>query len=299
MIGQGGVSPVPGGAQGDYPQYHGIFYGAVSNNADPTKKNRCTLRVPQLLGSGVTTWAMPLTPLVDPPKVGTLVAVMFTGGDLDNPVYLVVTPAVPIESGSGNIQPVSTTASAGTSHKVAAADHVHTLANALESTTANITTVGSTAAAGTSAKASRADHAHDASGVQGLGTGGANEISSSTVSGLDTPSLIDMASQAAAGRVGGEIDITAGLVAISGNLTSNNITTAGDASFQGPDIFVGDGTNSNINLNPQMIPPATWPLTNDTNTGSSWASGERQFINDLNTAVNGIINSLRAHKLMS
>jgi hypothetical protein len=288
---------VAGGAQGNYPQYHGIFYGAVSNNADPLKKNRCTLRVPQILGSAVTTWALPLTPMVDPPKVGTLVAVLFTGGDLDNPVYLVVNPAVPIEGNNANVAPVGTTASAGSSHKVAAADHVHTLANALESTT--VTTVGAAATAGTSAKAARGDHAHDASGVQGLGSAGANLITSSQASGGDTPSQIAMFSQAASGRSGGEVDISAGLVAITGNITSNNITTAGDASFGGADIFVGNGTNSNINLNPQMVPPSTWPLTNDTNTGGTWATGERDFINHLNTAVNGIINSLRAHNLMA
>jgi hypothetical protein len=290
---------VAGGAQGNYPQYHGIFYGAVSNNADPLKKNRCTLRVPQLLGSAVTTWALPLTPMVDPPKVGTLVAVLFTGGDLDNPVYLVVNPAVPIEGNNANVQPVGTTAAAGTSHKVAAADHVHTLANALESTTGNISTVGHAATAGTSTKAARGDHAHDASGVQGLGSSGTNVVTSSQVSGGDTQSEILLLSQSAAGRSGGEIDISAGLVAVTGNITSNNITTAGDASFNGADVFIGNGSSSNINLNPQMVPPATWPLSSDPNSGSSWATGERGYINDLVTAVNGIINSLRAHKLMS
>lgn len=296
MIGQGGVSSVAGGAQGNYPQYHGIFYGAVSNNADPLKKNRCTLRVPQLLGSAVTTWAMPLTPLVDPPKVGTLVAVLFTGGDLDNPVYLVVTPAVPIEGTNANIQPVGTTAAAGTSHKVAAADHVHTLANALESTAGNIQPVGGAAGAGTSPKAARADHVH-----VGITPGaGSFEVSSGVTGGGDTPALIDLLSQATSGRAGGEIDISAGLVAITGNITSNNITTAGDASFQGSDIFVGNGTTSNINLSPQMVPPADWPVPVDTQTGSTFVSNERaDYIAPLARAINGIVNSLRSHGLMS
>lgn len=275
MIGQGGVSAVAGSSQGNYPQYHGIFYGAVSNNADPLKKNRCTLRVPQLLGSAVTTWALPLTPLVDPPKVGTLVAVLFTGGDLDNPVYLVVTPAVPIEGTNGNIQPVGTTGSAGTSHKVAAADHVHTLANALESTAANIQPVAAAASAGTSAKAARADHAH-----VGLTPGaGTFEVSSGQVTGGDTPATIDLFSQSTAGHT--EVDVNANTI-----------------NLNGPNITIGDGSTSNLTLNPQMVPPSTWPLSNDPFTGSSWGTGERGYINNLVTAVNGIINSLRAHKLM-
>lgn len=285
MIGQGGVSAVAGGAQGNYPQYHGIFYGAVSNNADPLKKNRCTLRVPQLLGSAVTTWALPLTPLVDPPKVGALVAVLFTGGDLDNPVYLVISPAVPIENVNANVQPVGTTASAGTSHKVAAADHVHTLANALESTGSNIQAVASVAAAGTSAKAARADHVHP--GLVG-GTGGFFELDSSAAFGGDPQSNIQLASQSVAGTANGEILLNAGSV-----IASNNMTVSGKT------LTVGDGSNANILLNPQMVPPSSWPLSSDPNTGSSWATGERQYINDLVTAVNGIINSLQNHGLMS
>jgi hypothetical protein len=274
---------VAGGAQGNYPQYHGIFYGAVSNNADPLKKNRCTLRVPQLLGSAVTTWALPLTPMVDPPKVGTLVAVLFTGGDLDNPVYLVVNPAVPIEGNNANVQPVGTTAAAGTSHKVAAADHVHTLANALESTAGNIQPVAGAASAGTSAKAARADHAH-----VGLTPGaGSFEVSSGVTGGGDTAATIDLFSRVTAGQ--SEIDVTATNL----NINSNTI------NYTGGTLNLGNGTNSNINLNPQMVPPSTWPLSSDPNTGSSWATGERGYINDLVTAVNGVINSLRAHGLMA
>ena len=222
MIGAGGVSPVPGSGQGDYPQYHGIFYGAVSNNADPKKKNRCTLRVPQLLGSAVTTWALPLTPLVDPPAVGTLVAVMFTGGDLDNPVYLVVYPKVAIETNSGNVQPIGVTSSAGTSHKVAAADHVH---GNIETSAANIqpVTSGATASAGTSAKVSRADHVH-AANVQGLGTGGFNEVSSSLASGGDVAATIDLLSRFFSGQT--EIDLNATNVVASNNFSCNNIVVA-------------------------------------------------------------------------
>lgn len=159
-LGQGGVSTFAGATPGaPYPQYFGIFFGVVNNNADPQKNNRCLLQVPQLFGTAVTTWAISLTPLQNPPAVGTVITAMFIGGDVDYPVYLVTDPQILVESTAGNIQPVNTTASAGTSKKLAAADHVHTLANALESTGTNIQPVG-TQAAGSSAKAARADHVH-------------------------------------------------------------------------------------------------------------------------------------------
>lgn len=283
MIGQGGVSPVPGGAQGTYPQYNGIFYGAVSNNADPLKKNRCILRVPMLLGSATTTWAYPLTPLVDPPAVGTLVCCLFVGGDLDYPVYLVVNPAVPIETSSGNVQPVGTTASAGSSHKVAAADHVHTLANALESTAGNIQAVASASAAGTSAKAARADHVH--AGLP-AGSGGELQLNSTTTGGGDVATTMELYSKNAAGQTTIEMD-------------ASQVDITGDLTVSGNTLTVGNGSTSLINLNPQMVPPTTWPLSTDSNTGSSWATGERDYINNLVTAVNGIINSLQNHGLMS
>src|SRR6185312_4389180 len=124
MIGQGGLSPVAGTGQGDLPLWHGIYYGVISNNADPKKKNRAMLRVPQLLGKGSTTWAISLTPQETIPKVGTIVAAMFIGGDIDHPCYLVVDPKITTETDAGQIQPVGTVASAGTSVHLAAADHV-------------------------------------------------------------------------------------------------------------------------------------------------------------------------------
>lgn len=99
-IGSGGISAVPGSAQGTIPQYHGMYYGVVSNNADPKKSNRCLLRVPQLLGSAVTTWAISMTPVQAAPAVGTMVAVVFIGGDLDHPAYMVVNPQLPATQAS-------------------------------------------------------------------------------------------------------------------------------------------------------------------------------------------------------
>jgi len=43
----------------------GIYRGIVADNADPDKKNRIKLQVPQVLGEAITDWAWPVTPVTD------------------------------------------------------------------------------------------------------------------------------------------------------------------------------------------------------------------------------------------
>ena len=110
-IGAGGVAVVPGSTQGVLPQWFGMYYATVANNADPLGLGRCQLNVPQVLGTEISAWAWALTTpagtggtpgstttapataavAVTPPPVGTVVAAMFLGGDLSNPAYLLVT----------------------------------------------------------------------------------------------------------------------------------------------------------------------------------------------------------------
>ena len=60
-IGAGGVSVVPGSTQGVLPQWFGMYYATVANNADPLGLGRCQLNVPQVLGTEISTWAWALT----------------------------------------------------------------------------------------------------------------------------------------------------------------------------------------------------------------------------------------------
>jgi hypothetical protein len=165
-LGAGGVSTFPGATPGaPYPQYFGIYFGVVNNNADPLTQNRCLLQVPQLFGTGVTTWATCLTPLQSPPAVGTVITAMFIGGDVDHPCYLVTDPAMlALESNSANIQPVGTANAAGNSKNAAAANHVHKLvlsavAPLLDTNASDIQPLG-TQAAGASGIPCDAAHTH-------------------------------------------------------------------------------------------------------------------------------------------
>lgn len=69
-----------------------MFYRAVVvDNQDPTSSSRVRLKIPQLFGDEVTTWADPLdlnlhTVLV--PAVGESVWASFEGNDMVHPVYL-------------------------------------------------------------------------------------------------------------------------------------------------------------------------------------------------------------------
>jgi hypothetical protein len=296
MIGQGGVSPVLGTSQGDLPQWHGIYYGLVSSNADPRKKNRCRLRVPQLIGKGSTTWAVSLTPQETVPKVGTIVAVMFLGGDIDYPCYLIVDPKITTETDAGQIQPVGTTASAGTSVHLAAADHVHTLANALESLAANIKAIGAVAA-GTSSKAARADHVHALNWVIDFIQGIAGQLSldSGSTGVADNTSDIVLKSKNKTGTGSGEIDLNTDIVVTSDDMqignnleVGNNLTVDNTASVTGS-LTVGNGTTSHLILNPQMAEPPNYPLT---------TSGGTTQVNQIAACVNGLVNSLINHELM-
>ncbi len=128
-VGGGGVFVVPGTTQTTYPQWTGWYYATVSNNADPMGIGRCQLRIPQVLGTTVSTWAWALTVLssttssaaasTTPPPVGTVVAVMFIGGDLSNPAYLLLTTSAttvttPVTTGTGTGGGSGTTPSATT-----------------------------------------------------------------------------------------------------------------------------------------------------------------------------------------
>lgn len=300
MIGQGGVSPVLGTAQGDLPQWHGIYYGVISNNADPKGKHRAMLRVPQLLGQGTTTWAVCLTPLQEKPKIGTIVAAMFIGGDIDYPCYLVVDPKIKVETTAGNIQPVGITASAGTSTSFAAADHVHTLANALESTSANIQPLG-TQAAGTSAKAARADHVHAMlSWVTALLTGvsGQLNLQSGSTGFSDTTAGIQIRSKNQTGTGNDEIDLSTTMVVAENNMQVQNNLEVGNAFTADANAFItgsltlGNGVTSHLILDPQMVEPTGYPLS--TSAGATNAN-----VNAIATALNGLINSLINHQLMA
>jgi hypothetical protein len=259
----------------------------VSNNADPKKQNRCLLRIPQILGSAVTTWAVSLTPLQNPPAVGTLITALFIGGDLDYPCYLVVDPKIVVETTDGNIQPIGTASHAGTSKNLAAADHVH---QGIDTNAANIQPVTSsqTASAGTQPLAARSDHVHGVSGLQALGSGGFNQISSSTASGGDSASTINLMSRLWAGQT--EIDLNAQQVVLSGALTVNG---------SGESFFNGQIQAAQFNMNPPMAIPPNYPLSQDPSTGSSWATGERGYINAIVVCLNALIASLRNRGLMS
>lgn len=287
FLGDGGVASVPGSSQGALPRWTGIYYGVVSNNNDPKKQNRCLLRIPQIIGKAVTTWAVSLTPLQNPPAVGTLIAAMFIGGDLDYPCYLVVNPKIVVEATDGNVKPISTASHAGTSTKLAAADHVH---GGLDTNSAHIHPINpsQSASAGTSGTAAQADHVHGVAGLLASGSGGLLQLLSSQASGGDSQAEIDLMSRSFAGRT--EVDINASQTVLSGALTVNG----GGESF-----FNGQIQAAQFNMNPPMAIPPNYPLSTDNNTGSSWASGERGYINSIVSCLNSLITSLRNRGLMS
>jgi uncharacterized protein involved in type VI secretion and phage assembly len=76
------------------PQYYGKYRGTVINNIDPMQKGRLQVQVPDVMGLGLSSWAMPCVPLAGPqmgtyfvPIIGSGVWVEFEGGDPDSPIW--------------------------------------------------------------------------------------------------------------------------------------------------------------------------------------------------------------------
>jgi hypothetical protein len=68
-------------------QVPGIYRGIVKRNDDPSLGRRVTLRIPQILGTAESAWAETTDPNGILPAIGSLVWVMFLGGDITKPVY--------------------------------------------------------------------------------------------------------------------------------------------------------------------------------------------------------------------
>ncbi len=76
------------------PEYYGKYRGTVINNIDPMQKGRLQVQVPDVMGLGLSSWAMPCVPLAGPqmgtyfvPIIGSGVWVEFEGGDPDYPIW--------------------------------------------------------------------------------------------------------------------------------------------------------------------------------------------------------------------
>ena len=72
-------------------EYLGVYRGIVKNNADPKKQKRLKVTVPQITGTEVSDWILPLEPSnisVDVPTVGQGVWITYVGGDTGYPVWI-------------------------------------------------------------------------------------------------------------------------------------------------------------------------------------------------------------------
>ena len=73
---------------------YGKYRGMVLNNIDPEQRGRLLVQLPDVLGLGTSSWALPCVPLAGPqmgayfvPLIGSGVWVEFEGGDPDYPIW--------------------------------------------------------------------------------------------------------------------------------------------------------------------------------------------------------------------
>ncbi len=75
--------------------YYGKYRGVVLNNIDPMQMARIQVQVPDVMGLGLSTWAMPCVPVAGRqsgvfvlPAIGAGVWVEFESGDMDHPIWV-------------------------------------------------------------------------------------------------------------------------------------------------------------------------------------------------------------------
>lgn len=75
-------------------KFYGKYRGLVLNNIDPMVIGRIMVQVPDVLGLGLSSWAMPCVPIAGPqmgvyvvPLIGAGVWVEFEGGNPDYPIW--------------------------------------------------------------------------------------------------------------------------------------------------------------------------------------------------------------------
>lgn len=75
-------------------KFYGKYRGTVRNNIDPLQIGRVQVSVPDVLGDGGLSWALPCAAFAGPgvgffavPPVGANVWVEFEGGDPDHPIW--------------------------------------------------------------------------------------------------------------------------------------------------------------------------------------------------------------------
>lgn len=69
----------------------GIYRARVAVSRDPETRKRVRLFIPQIFGVEMTGWALPISP-GSVPATDTLVWAMFSGGEVDKPVYFPTAP---------------------------------------------------------------------------------------------------------------------------------------------------------------------------------------------------------------
>ncbi len=75
-------------------KFFGKYRGLVLNNIDPEQRGRIMVQVPDVLGLGLSSWAMPCVPMAGiqmgayfVPLIGSGVWVEFEGGNPDYPIW--------------------------------------------------------------------------------------------------------------------------------------------------------------------------------------------------------------------
>lgn len=100
-----GAQYLPGGGTPKVPLWTGMYAASVAQNNDPQGESRLRLQIPQVLGTAISGWALPMVPFQGVPAIGAQVSAMFIGGDPTRPAWFgsleLTEPGTLVELGDG------------------------------------------------------------------------------------------------------------------------------------------------------------------------------------------------------
>lgn len=87
MASGNGKQYLPGGGASKVPLWPGMYAASVVVSKDPQGLGRLRLQIPQVLGTALSGWAIPMVPFQGAPAIGAQVSAMFIGGDPTRPAW--------------------------------------------------------------------------------------------------------------------------------------------------------------------------------------------------------------------
>lgn len=317
--------------------WHGIYTASVVSTQDPLKQSRVTLKVPQVLGTSTSNWAVPIgyEPVI--PVVNQVVWAMFLGGDINHPLYLYASttntttavPGIPTVSAINGATITDSTVASPTITSPTITDPVISGATLTTTTLTSptITTPAITGGTSSGATFTTATLTSPAISTPTI-TGGTSSGATFTTATLTSPAIntptITGGTISGATITGGSGTLSGNQVLVNGATGAAQVEVNGTGNFSG-NVNVADLSASQVlingasgsaqleisgtanitgnvdvgGFNGASLPQSTVATVAAASTGTGWTTTEATFLTTYASAINGIIARLQSAGIIS